>query len=107
MKHKLAATLVVVMALIAATAAVTGIAPAAQAANGPAWPIDTYGTPRATDNVVLKFRGIDDPTAASALAGLDILIPCNGLVDLPEGSYYIFQLVGLTVRTREGREVAK
>jgi len=55
-KHKLAATLVVVMALIAATAAVTGIAPAAQAANGPAWPIDTYGTPRADDNVVLKWN---------------------------------------------------
>ena len=48
-KHKLAATLVVVMALIAATAAVTGIGPAAQAANGPAWSIDTYGTPRATE----------------------------------------------------------
>ena len=56
MKHKLAATLVAVMALIAATAAVTGIAPAAQAANGPAWPIDTYGTPRASDNVVLKWN---------------------------------------------------
>ena len=55
-KHKLAATLVVVMALIAATAAVTGIAPAAQAANGPAWPIDTCGTPRASDNVILKWN---------------------------------------------------
>src|SRR5437764_1365482 len=55
-KHKLAATLVVVMALIAATAAVTGIAPAAQAANGPAWPIDTWGTPRASDNVILKWN---------------------------------------------------
>jgi hypothetical protein len=55
-KHKLTATLVMVVALIAATAAVTGIAPAAQAANGPAWPIDTYGTPRATDNVVLKWN---------------------------------------------------
>jgi uncharacterized protein DUF6851/vanadium-dependent haloperoxidase-like protein len=56
-KHKLAATLVVVAALVAATAtAVTGSAPAAKAANGPAWPIDTYGTPRATDNVVLKWN---------------------------------------------------
>ena len=55
-KHKLAATLVVVVALIAATAAVTGIAPAAQAANGPAWSIDTYGTPRPSDNVVLKWN---------------------------------------------------
>jgi len=56
-------------------------------------------------NVVLKFQGIDDAGAASGLVGQDILIPCNGLVDLPEGSYYIFQLVGLRVRTREGREI--
>ena len=56
-KHKLAAPLVVVATLLAATAAaVTGSAPAAQAANGPAWPIDTFGTPRASDNVVLKWN---------------------------------------------------
>jgi 16S rRNA processing protein RimM len=62
----------------------------------------TYG-----DRVVLKFQGIDDAGAASGLVGQDILIPCKGLVDLPEGSYYIFQLVGLTVRTRDGREIGK
>jgi hypothetical protein len=56
-KHKLAAPLVVVATLLAATAAaVTSTAPAAQAANGPAWPIDTYGTPRPTDNVVLLWN---------------------------------------------------
>jgi uncharacterized protein DUF6851/vanadium-dependent haloperoxidase-like protein len=56
-KHKLAATLVVVATLVAATAAaVTSSAPAAKAANGPAWPIDTWGTPRASDNVVLKWN---------------------------------------------------
>ncbi len=59
------------------------------------------------DKVVLKFRGIDAAPAAAEIAGQDILIPCNGLVDLPEGSYYIFQLVGLTVRTRDGREIGK
>ena len=59
------------------------------------------------DRVVLKFRGVDDAAAAAALVGQDILIPCNGLVDLPEGSYYIFRLVGLTVRTRDGREIGK
>jgi len=58
-------------------------------------------------NVVLKLQGVDDAASASRLAGQDILIPCNGLVDLPEGSYYIFQLVGLTVRTREGREIGR
>jgi hypothetical protein len=56
-KHKLASTLVVVVALVTATVtAVTSSAPAVQAADGPAWPIDTYGTPRATDNVVLKWN---------------------------------------------------
>jgi 16S rRNA processing protein RimM len=59
------------------------------------------------NRVVLKFRGVDDAAAASGLVGQDILIPCNGLVDLPEGSYYIFRLVGLTVRTRDGREIGK
>ena len=58
-------------------------------------------------NVVLKFEGVDDAASAGGLAGQDILIPCNGLVDLPEGSYYIFQLVGLSVRTREGREIGR
>jgi hypothetical protein len=56
-KHKLAATLVAVATLVAATAAaVTSSAPAARAANGPAWPIDTWGTPRASDNVILKWN---------------------------------------------------
>ncbi len=59
------------------------------------------------NNVVLKFRGIDAAPAASDLVGQDILIPCNGLVDLPEGSYYIFELVGLTVRRRDGREIGR
>jgi Domain of unknown function (DUF6851)/VCPO second helical-bundle domain len=56
MKYKLA-TLAVAVALVAATAtAITSSAPAAKAADGPAWPIDTYGTPRAGDNVVLKWN---------------------------------------------------
>jgi len=55
--------------------------------------------------VVLKFRGIDTAVQAESLEGLDILMPCNGLVDLPEGAYYIFELVGMRVRTREGRDL--
>lgn len=58
-------------------------------------------------NVVLKFRGVDDAEQAAELVGQDILIPCNGLVDLPEGSYYIFELVGLSVRTRDGRDIGR
>jgi 16S rRNA processing protein RimM len=33
------------------------------------------------------------------------LLPCNGLVDLPDGAYYIFELVGLRVGTLDGRDL--
>lgn len=57
MRLTLAKTTLVVGALVAATTvAVTTHTPeAAAAGSGPAWPIDTYGTPRSTDNVVLKW----------------------------------------------------
>jgi len=61
---------------------------------------ETYG-----HKVVVKFRGVDSATEAAPLEGLDILMPCNGLVDLPEGAYYIFELVGMRVRTREGLDL--
>ena len=57
------------------------------------------------DKVVVKLRGIDGAGGAAGLVGQDILLPCNGLVDLPEGAYYIFELVGLRVCTRDGREL--
>src|SRR5215207_8819126 len=64
MRHKLAKTAVVVTALVAATVVtVTTDAPTAGAASGPAWPVDTYGAPRSTDNVVLKW----DEQALSAI----------------------------------------
>ena len=55
--------------------------------------------------VVLKLKGVESAREAEPLVGQDILLPCNGLVDLPAGTYYIFQLIGLRVFTREGREI--
>jgi 16S rRNA processing protein RimM len=55
--------------------------------------------------VAVKFRGVDDASRARDLVGMDISLPCKGLVDLPEGSYYIFQLVGLKVATSAGRAI--
>jgi len=52
--------------------------------------------------VVLKLRGVDSAAAATVFEGLDILMPCKGLVDLPEGAHYIFELVGMRVRTLSG-----
>jgi hypothetical protein len=55
--HRRAKALLIVPALVAATVAGVAITgrPAGAAAGG-AWPIDTYGTPRTTDNVVLKWN---------------------------------------------------
>jgi hypothetical protein len=57
MKHTLVKTTVAVAALVGATvvAVTSHTPPAAAAGSGPAWPIDTYGTPRTGDNVVLKW----------------------------------------------------
>ncbi|HZN03917.1 MAG TPA: ribosome maturation factor RimM [Candidatus Polarisedimenticolia bacterium] len=60
----------------------------------------TYGR-----RLAIKFRGVDDAAAAEALAGLDLLLPAASLQDLPDGSYYIHELVGMQVRTRAGRIV--
>ncbi len=57
--------------------------------------------------VVLRLRGIDSAEAAAGLVGCDILLPCNRLVALPAGNYYIFELVGMRVRTRDGRDLGR
>jgi hypothetical protein len=55
-KHKLVTTLLVVAALVVATlTSATITARPALAAGGGPWPIDTYGTPRSTDSVILKW----------------------------------------------------
>jgi len=58
----------------------------------------TYGL-----KLVVKLRGVDSARLAEPLVGMDISMPCKGLVDLPEGAYYIFELVGLSVQLRDGR----
>ncbi len=56
MKGRLATTLLVVVALVTATVStVTITTRPAKAANGPAWPIDTYGQSSPSDNVIIKW----------------------------------------------------
>jgi 16S rRNA processing protein RimM len=51
------------------------------------------------DRVILQLEGIGSATLAEPLVGSDIFLQSKDLVDLPEGTYYIFRLVGLEVRT--------
>jgi len=49
------------------------------------------------DRVVLQLEGVSSAAEATPLVGSDILLHSKDLVDLPEGTYYIFRLVGLEV----------
>ena len=52
--------------------------------------------------VLLKFSGYDSMDAAQTLRGKTLKIKREDVVKLPEGQYYIFDIVGLNVFTEEG-----
>jgi 16S rRNA processing protein RimM len=67
------------------------------------------GTPRPIESarwhkghVYLKLAGIDDRETAFALRDRLLTVPESELEPLPEGQYYRFQLIGLTVTTTAG-----
>lgn len=47
------------------------------------------------DRLVLKFRGIDDPSAADALRGVWLEAPPGEVPPLPKGTYFVERLIGL------------
>ncbi len=53
---------------------------------------------------IVKLQGIDDRTAAERLRGSVVTVDREQLEALPEGVYYIVDLIGLSVRT-EDREL--
>jgi 16S rRNA processing protein RimM len=52
--------------------------------------------------VVMKLVGIDTPEAADRLRGVALGIPASEVRALPPGQFYVFQIVGLRVRTPQG-----
>ena len=54
-------------------------------------------------NVLLTLTGITDRTEAERLRGQYVQVPIEDATPLPEGSYYLYQLVGLKVITVEGQ----
>mgnify|MGYP000224076946 CR=1 FL=1 len=57
--------------------------------------------------IIIKFAGVNDMSAAAALKGAALVVARNELVDLPEDTYYIFEIVGLRVYTAEGRYLGR
>ena len=52
---------------------------------------------------IAQFEEICSREQAEALGGTELFIESERLPVLPEGEYYHFQLVGLSVETRQGR----
>lgn len=55
--------------------------------------------------LLLKLEGTDTRNAAEALRDASLEIPRSERPALPEGHYYLDQLIGLTVRTTGGRDL--
>jgi 16S rRNA processing protein RimM len=53
-------------------------------------------------NILLTLSGVTDRTQAEKLTGQYVQVPIEDAVALPEGSYYLFELLGLQVVTTAG-----
>jgi 16S rRNA processing protein RimM len=52
--------------------------------------------------VILKLAGTDDRNAAEALKGKELYITEDDLPELPEGQFYIRDLIGMSVMEEDG-----
>jgi len=56
-------------------------------------------------NVLLTLAGISDRDQAGQLRGQFVQIPIEDAIPLPDGSYYLYQLLGLAVITQDGTDL--
>lgn len=57
--------------------------------------------------VILKLAGISDRDGAEAVRGKELFITESDLPELPEGQYYIRDLIGMTVKKENGEILGK
>lgn len=57
--------------------------------------------------VIVKLREVNDIDEAETLRGALVQVPVEEVAPLPEGTYYVFQLVGLRVETVDGAPVGR
>ncbi len=56
----------------------------------------------AGEGFLVKFRGVDDRGEAERLRGAAVCVPREQAAPLPEGTYYVADLLGFQVVTEEG-----
>jgi len=57
--------------------------------------------------VLLKIEGCDSLEAAERFRGCELAVPRSEAAPLPEGSYYVFDIVGLEARTEGGTPLGR
>lgn len=57
--------------------------------------------------VVIRFEGLTKIEQAQELRGYTVSVPRGDVVPLPEGEYYLFQLIGLKVYSEKGEYVGE
>lgn len=57
------------------------------------------------NKIIIKLAGINTPEEAGKFRGALLQVPPDEVKELPEGSYYYFQIVGLAVYTLEGKPI--
>ena len=60
-----------------------------------------------SNQVILQLHGLGTVEAARALVGQLITVPPEAVPQLPDGEYFHFQLLGLTVLTQEGEDLGR
>jgi 16S rRNA processing protein RimM len=61
----------------------------------------------ASKGLLVKFKGVDDRTEAEKLKSGYLLVEAAKLPELEEGSYYLFDLIGMNVYTTEGELIGE
>ncbi|KPK75552.1 MAG: hypothetical protein AMJ89_04310 [candidate division Zixibacteria bacterium SM23_73] len=64
-------------------------------------------TKKFKERVLLKLKEVESPEEAKRLVGSFLEIEKDDLIKLPEGRYFIFDIIGLKVITTEDKEVGK
>ena len=64
-----------------------------------------HARPYKGEMLILKLSGIDDANTAETLRNVSLFLPVSQLAELPSGSYYQHDILGLTVSLLNGREL--
>jgi 16S rRNA processing protein RimM len=68
-------------------------------------PVTIETARRDRGRLLIKFDGVDDRVAAQSLQGVYLMIPRSASPELPDDSYWPYELEGCAVRTEAGREL--